>query len=148
MIIPLPQPSIPSEDFTVLATVVTPSDKPAAEFGVLTRIQPDMHAVVFGSEFGMQPKPFLGTIGPPDWNPSNDAQGLQYVYTPGDRFKLKVRAAANVITAKIWDAKTPEPADKDAAAILASAFTTGRGIGFYTYDINGAVLESMTITVP
>ena len=73
---------------------------------------------------------------------------MQYVYTPGDRFNLKVRAAANVITAKIWDAKTPEPADKDAAAILASAFTTGRGIGFYTYDINGAVLESMTVTVP
>jgi len=148
VIIPLPQPNIPSEDFTILATVLTPSDKPAAEFGILTRIQPDLHAVVFGSEFGMQPQPFLGTIGPPDWNPSNDARGLQYVYTPGDRYKLKVRASANVITAKIWDVKTPEPSDKDAAAVLASAFTTGRGIGFYTYDINGAVLESMTVTVP
>jgi len=145
VIVPLPQPSIPSEDFTILATVLAPTN---GEFGILTRLQPDDHAVVFGSKFGAQNQPFLGTFGPPDWSPSDDARGIAYAYTPNARFKLKVRAAANQITAKLWDASTPEPADKDAAAVLASAFTTGRGIGFYTYGINGAVLESMSVTVP
>lgn len=145
VIVPLPQPSIPSEDFTVLATVLAPTN---GEFGLLTRIQPDNHAVLFGSKFGTQNQPFLGTIGPPDWNPSDDARGLSYAYTTNARYKLKVRATANNIVAKLWDASTPEPSDKDAAALLASPYTTGRGIGFYTYTTNGAVLESMVVTVP
>ena len=145
VIVPLPQPSIPSEDFTVLATVLAPTN---GEFGILTRLQPDNRSVVFGSKFGTQNQPFLGTIGPPDWNPSDNARGLAYAYTPNARYKFKVRATANQITAKMWDAATPEPADKDAAALLASPFTTGRGIGFYTYTVNGAVLESMSVTVP
>lgn len=145
VIVPLPQPSIPSEDFTILATVLAPTN---GEFGILTRIQADERAVVFGSKYGGQNQPFLGTFGPPDWNPGSDARGVAYAYTPNARFNFKVRATANQITAKMWDASTPEPADKDAAALFASPFTTGRGIGFYTYDINGAVLESMSITVP
>jgi hypothetical protein len=146
VIVPLPQPSIPSEDFTVLATVLAPTN---SEFGIVIRIQPDQRAVVFGSKFGAQNQPFLGTFGPPDWNPSDDARGVAYAYTPNARFTFKVRATANQITAKMWDASTPEPADKDAAAIFASPFTTGRGIGFYTYLADGgAVLESMSVTVP
>ena len=144
VIVPLPQPSIPSEDFTVLATVFAPND---GEFGILTRVQPDGRAVVFGSKYGTQYQPFLGTFGPPDWNPTDNANGLAYTYTLGARYKFKVRAVANQISAKMWDATTPEPAESGAAN-LAGPYTTGRGIGFYTYAINGAVLESMSVTVP
>ncbi len=154
VIVPFPQPSNPSDDFTVLATVVAPTMAPpmggpiGGEFGILTRIQPDESAVVFGSEFGGESRPFLGIIRPPEWNPSDDARGVAYTFTPGAHYKMKVRAVANRITAKMWDATAPEPADSDGAAVLAGPYTTGRGIGFYTYDINGAVLESLVVTVP
>lgn len=144
VIVPTPQPTIPAEDFTVLATVKAPTN---GEFGVLTRLQPSGAAVVFGSKFGNVNQPFLGTFGPPDWNPTDGPRALAYSYTPNARYHFKVRASSNKITAKMWDATTPEPAESSAAT-LASQYTTGRGIGFYTYDINGAVLESMRVTVP
>jgi hypothetical protein len=144
VIVPTPQPTIPAEDFTVLATVKAPTN---GEFGILTRVQSSGAAVVFGSKFGNVNQPFLGTFGPPDWNPTDGPRALAYSYTPNARYNFKVHASSNKITAKMWDAATPEPADSS-AAVLAGPYTTGRGIGFYTYDINGAVLESMRVTVP
>jgi hypothetical protein len=144
VIVPTPQPTIPSEDFTVLATVKAPTN---GEFGILTRVQASGAAVVFGSKFGNVNQPFLGTFGPPDWNPTDGPRALAYSYTANARYSFKVQASSNKITAKMWNAATPEPADS-AAAVLAGPYTTGRGIGFYTYDINGAVLESMRVTVP
>jgi hypothetical protein len=143
VIVPVPQPEVPSEDYTLLATVKAPQN---GEFGVLIRVQPAGNGVVFGSKFGGENRPFIGTISPPDWNPSNDARGVTYTFTANARYNFKLRAVANMISAKMWDATTPEPPQFQ--VLLASSLATGRGVGFYTYDINGAILESMTVTVP
>jgi len=46
----------------------------------------------------------------------------------------------------MWEANEAEPA---AYQVLATApWATGRGIGFYTYLTNSAVLETLRVSVP
>ena len=144
VIVPMPPPGITAEDYTVYATVLAPGN---GEFGVLTRFQPDGGAAVcFGSKFGTENRSFMGSFKAPDWNPALDTLGPTYVYTPNERFKFRLRAVGNEIAGKLWDAKQPEPASFQ--VLVVAPWTTGRGIGFYTYTPSGAVLESLRISIP
>jgi hypothetical protein len=144
VIVPVPAPNITAEDYTVYATVRAPTN---GEFGVLTRLQTDGGAaVLFGSKFGTENKPFLGTMGPPDYNPSLDGRGAAYTWTADARYNFRLKAVGNMITGKFWDATQPEPALFQ--AVYLGPFATGRGIGFYTFKANGAVLESMRVSIP
>lgn len=141
-IVPSPQPTIPGADFTVTAAIVA---QEPAEFGIMTRIQPDGNAMVLGTIFGGVVKPFLGTLGPPAWNPSNQAQGAAYTFTQGVRYYLSAKVQGAQVQGKIWEATKAEP---DWQVTATAPWATGAGIGFYTYNTTTPVLESFTITVP
>lgn len=144
VIVPMPPPGISSENYTVYATVLAPAN---GEFGLLTRVQSDGGAaVVFGSKFGADQRSFMGTFRTPDWNPTLDALGPPYVYTTNERFKFRLRAVGDQISGKFWDATQPEPASYQ--TLLTAPWSTGKGIGFYTYTSTGAVLESLRISIP
>jgi len=143
IIVPAPQPQIPSDDYTVTATVLAPGN---GEFGILARIQPsDGSAVLFSSKYGADNFPWLGTFGPPEWNPTRLANGASYTFTP-TRYRLWLNVQGNVARGKLWEASKPEPTVQVTAEI---PWTTGRGVGFYTYGTGaGAVLEKLEVTVP
>lgn len=143
IIVPSPQPSIPSEDFTVIATVSAPTN---GEFGILTRVQPDGSGVLYGSKFSTENKPFVGTVTPPEWSPIALGRGVSYVYQPNARYRFKLKAVGNTVSAKMWDASQAEPAAFEVTTT--TSFPNGKGVGFYTYGLNDALLEGMSITVP
>jgi hypothetical protein len=146
VIVPLPQLAIPANDYTVHATVLAPSaGATTREFGIVARIQPNNDCVVFGSQYGGEPKPFLTSFGPPNWNPVAVA-GSAYTFTPSARHHVKLRVAGVTAYGKIWRAVDAEPVAFQVT--FNSGWTTGRGAGFYTYLANGAVLESLLVTVP
>ena len=62
------------------------------------------------------------------------------------RFRLKVNVVSNTVRGKRWDASAAEPPGYELMATSAS--DNGKMVGFYTYLINGAVLESFAVTVP
>lgn len=160
VIVPVTQPAIPGDEFTVHATILAPSDM---EFGLLTRLQPgngNDRAVVFGSKLGAASQPFISTFGPPDWEPVQPppGRGAPYTYGSGARYNFKVKCNGDKTTAKMWDATTAEPGDFTAATLDGGAVPTGRGIGFYVFAFhnvgtdgtitNAPVLESLRVTVP
>ena len=146
IIVFMPQTAIPSDDFTLYATVKTPMD---GEFGILTRVQPDGHGYIFGSEFGASHRAFLGLVAPPDWNPNDDSNATMspsWTFVANHEYKFVLRASGNTLTGKMWDATGAEPALPQVT--LTAIYSTGRGIGFYTYGAIGALLENMHVTVP
>lgn len=145
VIVPVQQPAIPAEDYTVYATVLAPTN---GEFGILTRVQASGAAFGFGSKgFGVENKQFLGTFLPPEWAPSNQAQAqTAYVYVPNGRYKFQLQAVGDRISGKMWEATQPEPAAFQLVAL--APWSTGRGVGFYDYLLTGAVLESFRISIP
>ena len=65
---------------------------------------------------------------------------------PNGRYKFQLKAMGTQISGKMWEANEAEPA---AYQVLATApWATGRGIGFYTYLTNSAVLETLRVSVP
>lgn len=52
----------------------------------------------------------------------------------------------NQVSAKMWEANQTKPPAYQLIAI--APWSTGRGVGFYTYLTNGAVLETLRISVP
>jgi hypothetical protein len=149
VIFPSPQPQIPSESYTVRATVLATSAGGTPEFGIITRRQPDNSAIVLGNVYGASPPAFLGlmssTVSP--WNPSNNASGPAYTYVAGARYKMAVRVTGNEARGKFWIPPAAEPAN-DQMVYASNPFATGKGVGFYTYFTHDSVLEEMTITVP
>lgn len=143
IIVPAPQPSIPSESYTVHATVRAPSN---GEFGILARVQPtNGSAVLLSSRFGTQNYPWLGTIAPPEWNPAKLANGASYGFTQ-TRYRLWLNVSGRLAQGKMWEATKPEPTVQVTATL---PWATGRGVGFYTYFAGGnAVLEELEVTVP
>jgi hypothetical protein len=149
VIVPSPQPSIPSDDYTVRATVLTPNSG-TPEFGIMTRIQPDGSGIVLGNVYGAAPPAFIGRMeatGTSRWNPSKDGAGPTYTYAAGARYKVVVRVVGSQVYGKFWMVPDSEPPG-DQMAYLTSPWTTGKGVGFYTYYPQDVVLEEMTITVP
>lgn len=146
VIVPSPPPTFPGEDYTLIATIISPPG--GGEFGVVTRIQGDGSSVVFGSELGNTYVPFLGTMGPPNWNPGSTFAQDGGVYTPvlGARYKMVVQARGSKISAKMWREGAQEPGAFQAEHDYPT-FATGKGIGFYTRGNVGAILVSL-IVVP
>lgn len=146
VIIPAPAIDIPADDYTLTATIIAPT---RFEFGILVRGQPDGKTALYGSVYGNATPAFLGTFGPPDWNPPRTSTGPDYTFTNGTRYTMKVRAVGNQVTAKLWPAAQAEPIQWHASMIV--PWTTGRGIGFYAYmtaTTGLPILETMTVTVP
>lgn len=151
IITPETQPAIPSDDYTVHAVVRAAgsgSPGPAYEFGIMTRVQADGSGVVLASSYGTAAKPFVGNlVRSTNWNPNPGAVDTNtYNYLVTGRYRFMLSVSNNEVRGKMWHESVSEPA----TAILYGqpAFLTGRGVGFYTYNLNDAVLESMTITVP
>lgn len=143
VIVPKKQPAIPFESYTVFATVRAPND---GEFGILTRVQKDGAAVLIGSKFGSTPRPFMGNMRPPEWSPTDDGRGPTYTFVPGARYNFKLQANGDQVSGKMWQATDPEPAAYQVT--VTSPWSTGRGVGFYVYGVNGSMLETMKITAP
>jgi hypothetical protein len=148
VIFPSVQPPIPSDNYTVRATILATSASGTYEFGILTRVQAN-GAIVLGNVYGGSPPAFLGsmssTVSP--WNPANNAQGPSYTYMVGGRYKLHVRVIGTEARAKFWLATDMEPAN-ETIVFPNVPYATGKGIGFYTYFTHDTVLEEMTVTVP
>lgn len=148
MIVPNPQPSIPSDNFTVHAVIkaaTTGTPGPPHEFGILARIQSNNASLVVGGVYAQTAKPYVGAFGT-DNNPSNPVNGDPYTYVAGARYRFKMSVTGNQVYGKVWNAIDPEPS---ATMIWGAApYQTGRTVGFYTYNVTNAVLESMYITVP
>jgi hypothetical protein len=143
-IVPAPsQPSIPAEDYTVVATVRAPSN---AEFGILARMQTDGSCALLGSKFGSETRPWVAYMSASDWNPFLLNLGPPYTFTPNARYKMKLRVAGDQATGKIWNATQAEPAGWQTIGTV--PWKTGRGVGYYVYGAYDAVLESLQITVP
>ncbi len=143
VIVPLPQPNIPAEDYTVHATVRAPAA--LGEFGILTRLQPDESGVVLSSSYGQQANAFVGHMSSSDWNPTLGQQ-VGYTFVASARYRFQIKVTGKEVRAKFWVATDPEPTETQ--FLWPSSYATGRGVGFYTYGVVDAVLESMTITVP
>ncbi len=146
VIVPSPVIAIPSDDYTVTATILAPTK---LEFGVLVRGQADGMIAVYGSIYGTVTPAFLAIFGPPDWNPPRTSTGPDYTFTNGSRYTMKVRAVGSQITSKLWNAAQAEPAQWHASLIV--PWATGKGIGFYVYmtaTTGLPVLEKMVVTVP
>jgi hypothetical protein len=148
IIVPAVQPAIPSDNYTVRATILATSAGGTPEFGILTRFQAN-GAIVLGNVYGGNPPAFLGsmsaTVSP--WNPANNAQGPSYTYVVGARYKLHVRVIGTEARAKFWLANDTEPMNEN-IVYPNVPYATGKGIGFYTYFTHDTVLEEMTVTVP
>jgi len=151
VIIPVTQPSgITSDDYTVTATILaasTGSPGPAYEWGILTRVQTGGDGLLVSSAYGAQARAFVGVMPSTDWNPQLAAiESGVYTYMAGQRYRMKLKVVGPELRGKLWLATDPEPAGE---VIWGQAtLTTGRGVGFYTYGINDAILEKMTITIP
>ena len=143
VLVPKTQPQIPSEDYTVFAVIRAPKD---GEFGIITRVQADRSAVVLASKYGGESRPFMGSIRPPDWNPTDDGRGVAYTFVPGARYHFKLRATGAQVAGKMWRSTEPEPGAYQ--VMVTAPWSTGRGVGFYSYGVTDAVLELMKITVP
>jgi hypothetical protein len=155
VIFPNPQPALPTDDYTVEATVHSVS--PVAgypEFGVLARVlEPpllDDDAGVLSlisSSFGIGEKTWVGTMGPPQWSPSLISQSQTAHPLAGDRrFHVVLHAHGNNITGRMWDVTGADPGLDE--VFYVSPRTTGRGVGFYTYGVIDASLEDLRVTVP
>ncbi|MBX3192859.1 MAG: hypothetical protein KF819_38095 [Labilithrix sp.] len=142
VIVPMPQPSIPSDDFTLTVTVAV---QEASEFGILTRGQADSSFVVLGSMFGAVTRAFLGTMSPSNWNPGLGAQGPTYTFAANGRYRLSVKVQGTQVWGKMWEATQPEP---DWQIVTIAPWATGRSIGFYVYNTTTPIVESMVVTVP
>lgn len=149
VIIPIPQPNIPSDDYTVIAIVrCSTGPQGYAEFGVMTRVQTNGAGTFVSSRFGQDDTPlhpFMGSIQPTSWNPSVDVQGPDAGFVPAGRYRVELVARGEKVSGRMWLMADPSPPPFMA---LLSPFATGRGVGFYTYNNNDAVLESVQITVP
>lgn len=152
VIVPVPQPFIPSDNYTVhaiirAATSGTPSGPgPAFEFGIVARVQPNGSSLLLSSSYGTQAKPFVGQLSSLDWNPTNPVNGDTYNYVAGARYQFEMNVKDNEVRAKMWHEADPKP---DASMLWGGApYTLGRAVGFYNYNVVNAVLETMFITVP
>ena len=155
-----PQPPLPSDDYTVEATVHAISDGgPGSypEFGIVARIDgskldDDAGVVtVLSSSLGGGNVTWLGTMGPPPWSPSLLSQSQTPHPAGGDRrYKFVLRVHGTNISGKMWDVTTPEPVMDEVSYPARRA--TGRGVGFYIYPPGGVIpnawLEDMRVTVP
>jgi hypothetical protein len=145
MIVPSPEPVIPSDDYTVTATVRAGSH---CEFGVVGRLQEDGGgAIVSASTWGLEPFPSIGVMDSTH-NPSNAADGPGYDASTfgGRRYQVKLRVSGARFEGKFWRTSNPEPEAWFGPS--PTLLETGRRVGFYVYFCYDAVLESMTITVP
>jgi hypothetical protein len=144
VIVPLQQPAIPSDDYTVHATIRAATK---GEFGIMTRIQPDGGAgYVLGSMFGQTAKAFIGYMGNPDWAPTLDSSGPLYTFTTNTRYFMAVQASKNIIQGKMWKEGENEPDWQ--LGITNAIYKTGKGVGFYVYYCYDAALESLRVTIP
>jgi hypothetical protein len=143
IVVPLPQPSIPSESYTVRATIRAQAN---GEFGIVARVQStDSAAVLLASRFGAENSPWLGTITPPEWNPDRLASGASYTFKPV-RYRFWLNVSGHLAQGKMWEADQPEPHVQVIATI---PWATGRGVGLYQYlNGGGAVFEQLEVTVP
>jgi hypothetical protein len=148
VIFPSPQPQIPSENYTVRATVLAATGG-TYEFGIVTRVQANGSGIVLGNVYGGSPPAFLGAMSATTspWNPSNSAQGPTYTYVAGARYKMHVRVIGDEVRGKFWPATGVEPTN-ETIVFAGNPYATGKGVGFYTYFTHDSVLEEMTITVP
>jgi hypothetical protein len=142
VIFPAPQPSVPSQDYTLTATILVGE---ASEFGILTRGQANGSSVVFGSMYGAVQKPFLGSMSNTDWGPTLNAQGPTYTFKPSIRYRLSAKVQGTQVWGKMWESTQPAP---DWQVVAIAPWATGTGIGFYVYNTTTPVVESMIITVP
>jgi hypothetical protein len=133
------------EDYTVSATILSPDiAAPTREFGIYVR-GGAAGGIALGSQYGGASKPFLAAFEPPAWSPVTSNLGADYMYQPLARYKMKVTAKGALVTGKLWLASAPEPLE---ALTATAASAVARGVGFYTYLVNGAVLESFVVTSP
>jgi hypothetical protein len=58
---------------------------------------------------------------------------------------MKLRVVGSALSGKIWETSASEPS---LFQVSGTGPATGKLAGFYTYSANGAVLESLYITVP
>jgi hypothetical protein len=143
ILVPLPQPSIPSDSYTVRATIRAPAN---GEFGIVARVQStNSAAVLLASRFGTENYPWIGTIAPPEWNPDRLANGASYTFKP-TRYRFWLNVSGRLAQGKMWEADQPEPPVQVTATI---PWATGRGVGLYQY-LNGgdAMFEELEVTVP
>ncbi len=153
VILPLTQPTVPSDDYTVTAVFAVGGE---GEFGLVTRLQGDGAGVLFGSKFGITTpySPFLGTIGPPEWNPipgGSAARGDPYSLSIGDDHILEVKAMGELIHGRLYRAGGVRP---EVPARFTTTYRTGGALGIYVYvntndgGFPKATLKSMKVTVP
>lgn len=143
VIVPMTPPAVPSENYTVVATVRAPTN---GEFGVITRVQADGSCALLGSKFGTDTRSFVGSMSSTDWSPNLVNLGPLYTFSAGARYRLKLRVAGDQATGKMWDSAQSEPEGWQTIGTI--PWKTGRGVGYYVYNTYDAVLESMEITVP
>lgn len=140
--------STAAQDYTVTATVKSPADgAPTREFGLYARGLADGGGgLVLGSEYGGETKPSIAPMTSPSWNPLSNSFGAVYTYKAATRYKMKLKVVGTTASGKIWEATAMEPAAFQVTGTAPSA--SGKLAGFYTYLLNGAVLETIAITTP
>lgn len=143
IVVPSPQPSLPSDSYTVRAIIRAPAN---GEFGIVARVQStNSAAVLLASRFGAENHPWLGTIAPPEWNPARLATGATYTFK-ATRYRFWLNVSGRLAQGKMWEADQPEPPVQVTATI---PWATGRGVGLYQYlNGGGAVFEELVVTVP
>ncbi len=145
-LVPSPQPSIPSDTYTVAATIQAGQ---SGEFGILARIQADYSCALLGSKYGTATEPFLASVSSADWNPNMLANGASYTFTTGGKYKMKLHVDGVNAQGKMWLATAPEPDwQVQTTMTMPLPWSTGRGVGYYVYNTYDTVLLDMTVTVP
>jgi len=145
VLFPQGQPTnLPSEDYTVHARIKVGQP---GEFGILARVQGDGSSVVLSSRFGGDVAPWIGDIRPTNaWNPGRLSKGQNYTFV-STIYRMQLRVSGRTIAGKMWEEARPEPALPQ-ATVEQGPFSTGKGVGYYTYGIADASLESLIVTVP
>src|SRR5262249_16181405 len=106
-------------------------------------------AVLIGSKWGQDDTPlapFMGNFHPPEWSPTRDSNGPDAGYISQVRYRMKLNVKGDTALGKMWMIDTQT--EPGFAMGIQSPWATGRGVGFYTYGVNGAVLEKLEVTVP
>lgn len=149
LIVLLASATTTSSNYLVTAVIKSPaSGVTLREFGLFARAPSDGDGgvgtgVVLGSEYGGAKKLFLAPMGPPDWSPVSNTFGPLYTAKASTRYKMKLMVSGTAASGKLWEASAAEPG---AFQVTGPAPAAGKLAGFYTYGVNGAVLESFVIT--
>jgi len=130
-----PQPPT-GPDYEVFA-LISDVNGTAAQFGLLFRINTDNSALMFSADFAGDAGPVLAFSDFPSgqWAPAAPAAtaAMPVAIQSETVYGMLVQVQGNQMSGEIWNTLGPQPSTWQLTGTVPAGFTSGSGIGFYSY---------------